>query len=51
MITFEKLKRNKRVVASFSRALLENLNVNQSDVEFDNKLKESIDLIYNASLD
>ena len=47
----EKLKRNKRVVASFSRALLENLNVNQSDVEFDNKLKESIDLIYNASLD
>ena len=46
-----KLKNNKRVIASFSRALLENLRVSQSDVEFDNKLKESIDMIYNASLD
>ena len=44
------LKVNKKMIASFSRALLEGLNVNQSDEEFSNTLKNSIEQIYNASV-
>ena len=46
-----KLKKNIRVIASFSRALLEDLKVSQTDDEFNNKLKDNINRIYNASLD
>lgn len=46
----ELLKVNKKMIASFSRALLEGLNVNQSDEEFSNTLKNSIEQIYNASV-
>ena len=44
------LKQNDRMIASFSRALLQNLNYNQSDEEFDNELKSAIDVIYEASI-
>ncbi len=46
----EKLSRNKGMIASFSRALLEGLNVNDTEEEFDEKLKNSIDMIYEASI-
>ena len=46
----ELLKQNKKMIASFSRALLEGLNVNQSDEEFSGTLKNSIEQIYNASV-
>ena len=46
----EKLALNNGLIASFSRALLEGLNVNQTEEEFDNTLKASIDEIYNASI-
>ena len=46
----ELLKSNKKMIASFSRALLEGLNVNQSNEEFSNILKNSIEQIYNASI-
>lgn len=46
----EKLSKNENMIASFSRALLENLNVHQSEEEFDNKLNEAIVKIYNASI-
>ena len=45
-----KLSLNHGMIASFSRALLEGLNVNDSDLEFDNKLKEKIDMIYSSSI-
>jgi fructose-bisphosphate aldolase class I len=38
------------LIASFSRALTEGLTVDQSDAEFDEKLKSNIDAIYAASL-
>ena len=44
------LARNHRLIASFSRALTEGLTVNQTDAEFDEKLKSNIDEIYAASL-
>lgn len=40
---------NNKMIASFSRALLEKLNVNQSDEEFDRVLDETIKKIYVAS--
>ena len=40
---------NNKMIASFSRALLEGLNVNQTQEEFDKKLSDSIDMIYDAS--
>lgn len=40
---------NNRMIASFSRALLEKLNVNQSEEEFDKVLEETIEKIYVAS--
>ena len=38
------------LIASFSRALTEGLTIDQSDAEFDEKLKENINEIYTASL-
>ena len=49
-IANEKLKNNKSVVASFSRALLNGLNVNQSEEEFNKFLLNKILKIYNASV-
>ena len=43
------LAKNDRMIASFSRALLEDLNVHLSDEEYDNNLKNTIDMIYEAS--
>lgn len=45
-----KLKENKKMIASFSRALLEGLSAEQSDEEFSNTLKNSIEQIYDASI-
>jgi fructose-bisphosphate aldolase, class I len=44
------LARNHRLIASFSRALTEGLTANQTDTEFDEKLKSNIDQIYAASI-
>lgn len=44
------LKENDGLIASFSRALVTDLNVNQSDEEFNNKLQDAIDTIYDASV-
>lgn len=46
----EKLAKNHNLIASFSRALTEGLNVNQSEKEFDNLLDKSIQSIYDASI-
>jgi fructose-bisphosphate aldolase class I len=46
----DKLAKNKGVIASFSRALLDDLRVNQSDAEFTNILSTIIDRIYTASI-
>lgn len=46
----EKLARNKHLIASFSRALTEGLNVHQSEEEFNRMLDESIQSIYDASV-
>lgn len=46
----ELLGQNNRMIASFSRALLEDLNVNQTQDEFDEKLNEAITKIYEASI-
>lgn len=46
----EKLSKNNGMIASFSRALLEGLNVNDTPEEFDKKLENTIDKIYKASL-
>lgn len=46
----EKLKENDSIVASFSRALSQNLNVNQTDEVFNEKLKEAVEAIYDASV-
>jgi fructose-bisphosphate aldolase class I len=45
------LARNQGVIASFSRALLEDLRYQMSDEEFDRALGEAIDEIYEASVD
>ena len=44
------LKQNNKMIASFSRALLQNLYDYQSDEEFDKELKNAIDMIYEASI-
>ncbi len=44
------LSKNNKMIASFSRALLENLNVNQTKEEFDRELDNAITKIYNASI-
>ncbi len=45
----QKLQENKKMIASFSRAFLENLKVSQSEEEFTNTLKTNINNIYTAS--
>ena len=45
-----RLARNNGMIASFSRALLEGLSVNDTPEEFDKKLADSIDEIYQASI-
>ncbi len=49
-VACEKLRENKKMIASFSRALLESLNINQSDEEFSDALSKSIKEIYKASV-
>jgi fructose-bisphosphate aldolase class I len=49
-VAVEKLKANKGMIASFSRALLQDLHVDQSDQEFDETLKKAIAKIYEASI-
>ncbi|BBX48780.1 fructose bisphosphate aldolase [Mycobacterium cookii] len=44
------LARNHRLIASFSRALTEGLTAEQTDDEFNEKLKANIDEVYQASL-
>jgi fructose-bisphosphate aldolase class I len=44
------LARNHGLIASFSRALTEGLTVEQSDAEFDAKLKANVDEVYAASV-
>ena len=46
----KKLSKNKGVIACFSRALLEGLNINQSDFEFKNILDKNVYDIYVASV-
>ncbi len=46
----EKLKANKNVIASFSRALAQGLNANDTEEEFTDKLDKSIEAIYQASI-
>ena len=46
----ELLAQNEGMIASFSRALTEGLNINQSDEEFDKLMDESIESIYQASI-
>ena len=46
----ELLAKNNRMIASFSRALLQDLNVHQTPEEFDAKLNDVIVKIYNASI-
>lgn len=46
----EKLKNNHGLIASFSRALSENLRAKQSDAEFNETLKEAVTSIYDASV-
>lgn len=46
----QRLARNHGLIASFSRALTEGLNVQQSDEDFDQLLATSIDSIYQASI-
>ncbi|WP_079479120.1 fructose bisphosphate aldolase [Halobacillus salinus] len=45
-----KLKENDGLIASFSRALVDDLNVDQSDEEFNQTLQNAVDSIYNASV-
>ena len=46
----KRLAQNPGLIASFSRGLTEGLNIHQSDIEFNYRLKESIQNIYNASI-
>lgn len=46
----EKLKKTPDMIASFSRALAQNLSYNQSDEEFDTELRKAVTLIYDASV-
>jgi fructose-bisphosphate aldolase class I len=49
-VAVEKLAANKGMIASFSRALLQDLHVDQTDKEFDEVLKKAIEKIYQASI-
>jgi fructose-bisphosphate aldolase class I len=46
----DKLSENHNMIASFSRALLQDLKVDQSDEEFDKTLKDAVGKIYKASI-
>lgn len=46
----EQLAKNEGMIASFSRGLLQDLRVSQSDEEFDEVLRGAIDKIYQASI-
>lgn len=46
----ERLARNHGTIASFSRALLQGLSVDQTDAEFDATLDDSIESIFEASI-
>ena len=46
----EKLARNHGLIASFSRALAQDLRASQSDTEFDAVLEKAVDGIYKASI-
>ncbi|MDY0393909.1 fructose bisphosphate aldolase [Virgibacillus halophilus] len=46
----EKLKENDGLIASFSRALSQDLNVNQSEEEFNAELEKAVQSIYEASI-
>lgn len=45
-----KLKQNDGLIASFSRALSQDLNVNQTDEEFNETLADAVQSIYEASI-
>ena len=45
-----RLRRNHGVIASFSRALVEGLSVQQSDADYNARLDESIRSIFEASI-
>ena len=47
----EKLRKNRGVIASYSRALTQGLNVNQTDEEFTKMLDDSIEKNYSASVE
>lgn len=47
----KRLSENEGVIASFSRALSNDLQASQSDAEFNTALQKTIDKIYNASID
>ena len=49
-LAVEKLKENNKMIASFSRALIEGLNINDSDALFTDKLSKTINEIYDASV-
>ena len=46
----KKLKENIGLIASFSRALTQDLSVNQSDEDFNKNLKKAVDSIFDASV-
>lgn len=46
----ERLKKNRNIIASFSRALLNDLKAGQTQEEFDRALKEAVAEIYEASV-
>ena len=46
-----RLSQNEGMIASFSRALSNDLRASQSDEEFNNMLQGAIDKIYQASVD
>lgn len=49
-IANEKLKENDGLIASFSRALSQDLNASQTDEEFNNALEKAVHSIYEASI-
>jgi len=46
----QRLKENEGLIASFSRALTQNLNVNQTEEEFNDALNSAVQSIYDASV-
>ena len=45
-----RLSKNNKMIASFSRSLLEGLSINDNEEEFNEKLEKTIDEIYEASV-